>query len=225
MIITLFVLGMWQLHRMEWKERHASQILNMDPHSFASMEEVMINLKKNPEVMFRKVRVKGVFLHELSIELISRTYHGQSGAHVYTPMVMTHSGYMVMVNRGWVPDKKDGIKYDNPVGEVELQGYLQSPPLPGWVTPDNVIEKKAWYYLDLEAMEDVVIKAKPELEDKVLPFYMISIEKRERDDFPKPIEVIDMVKNNHFGYALTWFFLAISLGIMYIFFVVRSRVI
>ncbi len=225
MIITMFILGMWQLQRLEWKQQHIHQLLNMDPKSFTPIEEVILSMKRSPDVSFNKVRVKGEFDHNLSIELIPRTYHGQSGAHVYTPFILSPSGHMLMINRGWVPDVKEGLKYDNPRGEIELLGYLQQPMLPGWFTPDNVVHQKAWYYLDLNAMEDEIIKERPDLAGKVLPFYMIDIEKRPRDEYPKPIDVMAMVKNNHFGYALTWFFLAIALGVMYIFYIRKNRLI
>jgi surfeit locus 1 family protein len=225
MIITLLLLGMWQLQRLEWKEHHTKQLLNMDPKSFMPIEETILSLKGKTDVTFRKVRVKGFFYHNLSIELIPRTWHGKSGAHVYTPMVVQPSGHLLMVNRGWVPDEKKDLKYDNPVGEVDLMGYLQQPMVPGWMTPDNVVHQKAWYYMDLDAMEDEVAKEKPEVADKMLPFYMISIETRTGDEYPKPIDVMAMVKNNHFGYALTWFFLAIALAVMYIFFIRRNHII
>ncbi len=225
MIITMLVLGMWQMNRLEWKENHQKQLLNMDPRSFAPIEETIIDLKNIPDVNFRKVRVKGTFHHDMSIELLPRTWHGHSGAHVYTPFVLSLSGHMLLINRGWIPDKKEGIKLDDLEGEVELLGYLQQPLLPGWMTPDNVIDQKAWYYLDLEAMEEEIVKLKPKYANKLLPFYMISIETRHRDEFPKPIEVLTLVKNNHFGYALTWFFLAIALGIMYIFYIRQNRII
>lgn len=225
MVITLFLLGMWQMQRLEWKQAHANQILNMDPKSFAPIEETIIDLKNIEDVTFKKVSVKGVFHHDLSIELMPRTWHGQNGAHLYTPFVLVPSGHLLMINRGWVPEKKDGVKLDNPEGEVELKGYLQKPMVPGWMTPDNVIHQKAWYYLDLEAMEDEVLKIKPEIAKKILPFYMISIETHHRDEYPKPIEVLAMVKNNHFGYALTWFFLAIALAVMYMFYIRHNRII
>lgn len=225
MIITMFLLGMWQLQRLEWKQNHMNQLLNMDPKSFVPIEEVILNLKNTPDVSFHKVKVRGEFDHNLSIELIPRTYHGQSGAHLYTPFILSPSGHLLMINRGWVPDKKEGLKYDNPKGEVELLGYLQQPMIPGWLTPDNVVHQKAWYYLDLEAMEDEIVKEKPELASKVLPFYMISIEQRKRDEYPKPVDVLAMVKNNHFGYAVTWFMLAIALGLMYIFYIRKNKII
>jgi surfeit locus 1 family protein len=225
MILIMLLLGMWQMQRLEWKEHHMNQILNMDPKSFAPIEETILNLKNTPDVSFHKVRVRGTFYHDLAIELIPRTWHGQSGAHVYTPFVLAPSGHLIMINRGWVPDEKKGIKYDNPEREVELIGYLQQPMVPGWLTPDNVVHQKAWYYLDLEAMEDEVAKEKSEIAEKMLPFYMISIETRKRDDYPKPVDVITMVKNNHFGYALTWFFLAIALGVMYIFYIRSNKII
>lgn len=225
MVITMFILGMWQMSRLEWKQHHINQILNMDPKSFVPIEEIILSLKNDPNLYFQKVKVRGVFRHEYSIELIPRTFHGRSGAHIYTPLVLSTSGHMLMVNRGWVPDDRTDLKYDNPVGEVELMGYLQPPLVPGWMTPDNVVAHKAWYYLDLEAMEDVVARDIPEVANKMLPFYMISLEKRRRDEFPKPIDVMEMVKNNHFGYALTWFMLAIALAVMYIFYIRKNKLI
>ena len=224
-IVILVILGLWQLKRYEYKLNYTHQILNLDPKSFAPIEEIIVNLKYIPDVNFVKVRLKGIFHHDLSIDLIPRTLHGQTGAHVYTPFLIIPSGHMIMVNRGWVPEKKDHLKFYQQTGAVEIFGYLQQPTLPGWMTPDNVADKKAWYYLDLEAMQDVIAADRPEIGKKMLPFYMISMEKPHRDEFPKPIDVMTMVKNNHFGYALTWFSLAIALAIMYIFYLRNNRVV
>ncbi len=215
MLGTLLGLGVWQLERLKWKQTILAHIENKDPKSFASLEEVITH--NSQDSGFRKVKFRGVFHHDLSLRLIPRTWQGLNGAHLYTPMTLASSDHTILVNRGWVPENQDNMNISRPMGEIETLGYLQKPVSPGWFTPENDIDKKAWYYLDLDALQQ-------ELNKDLLPFYVISIETPNPKDDPRPLDPLTMLRNNHLGYAITWFLLAFALLVMYIYQMSKIRV-
>lgn len=224
MFLTLNALGVWQLHRLQWKNELITKVISSDPKTFVPVEEIILKYNNIENIDFIKVRVRGRYLHDQELELVPRTYQGQNGAHVYTPFQLSQSGHIILINRGWVPERKDNITVAQPQGDVEVFGYLQEPLLPGWLTPDNVSHRQIWYYIDLEAVQEEIAKTYPQLAKRMLPFYMFAKGEENAADYPKALVIQSLIKNNHLGYALTWFCLAISLLIMYIIYVRKNRI-
>lgn len=219
MLLTLLGLGTWQIERLKWKQELLAKIENTDPKTFMPLEEIV----SIDDIKFLKVKLRGTFHHDLSILLIPRTWNGMNGGHLYTPMTLSASGHTLLVNRGWIPKDQQHIIIQKPSGEIEILAYLQAPTLPGWLTPENVIDQKAWYYLDLEAIGDEIAKTEPEIGKNILPFYAIAFEGASLNAYPKSLDPILMLRNNHLGYALTWFSLAFVLIIMYIVYLRKQR--
>ena len=77
-------LGVWQLQRLEWKNKLLQSVANTDPTSYSllaadsSIEE------------FSKVVVTGNYLPNLEIRLEPRMHERKLGAHLLTPLLKNH---------------------------------------------------------------------------------------------------------------------------------------
>ena len=160
---------------------------------------------------FRKVRVKGTFLHEFEAP-VHGLAPGQRGAPVQGFFLMTPlrlpTGGIVMVNRGFVPTElRDPAARpeSRPIGEVAVTGLVRAPESRTWFTPDDVPDRNRWYTRDPQA-----IAAAGGLE-RTAPFYVEADATPNPGGWPRGGQTRLDLPNNHLQYALTWFGIALTL--------------
>ena len=138
------------------------------------------------------------------------TFGGGPGWTIITPAISA-AGDGVLVDRGQVPPDRLG-KVAPPAGEVEITGIVRLHTSgKGYFDPDNDPAKNAWYWWDVPAM----LKASGfPPENRPLPFVVQILPGTVAADYPKPPEPKSDLRNNHLGYANTWFGLAAVLVVM-----------
>jgi len=198
-ILVLISLGSWQLYRLNWK-------LNL-------IEEIENSLIKNPIELstinkknFLKIKTSGEIDFDKQIYLYNLNESGKPGFEVINPILINNENYLI--NRGWIPfDKKnqseiDLIDEDKIVGTLKLQSKANS------FKPDNDIDKNYWFTLD---REDVFKYTGKNFSNFVI--YLNGDYK-----IPKPKVITANISNNHKKYAITWFSMAISILLIYLYF-------
>jgi len=207
-VLGALALGTWQVQRLEWKnaliaERQAQRDappLDRLPERFDPAQHE-----------FRKVRVTGRFLHEKEMYLAARSFRGNAGYHVITPLAV-FPGH-VLVNRGWIPlarKSPETRKVGNPEGEVAVEGYLRAESGPGWFTPKNEPEKNFWFFVDIAA------KARTHGIGKVERFYIEAGPAENPGGYPVGGITRFEVPNDHLQYAITWYAMAIIGIVIYL---------
>jgi surfeit locus 1 family protein len=85
-------------------------------------------------------------------------HDGNDGYLVVTPLERNGNGTTVLVNRGWIAkkwmkqkDRPDGVQK----GEVTVQGLLREPWKKNMFTPENNVEKREFYFPDVEQMAKI----------------------------------------------------------------------
>lgn len=219
-LAILISLGVWQLQRKVWKE---DLIATLDaqltalpvPLPPASQWDGMT--RDNSE--FRRVRfhaeaiadAKPAYLYTGASAL--RTDVKQAGYFVFVP-VKVPDGRTIVVNQGYVP----GERKTAPIaGAGDITGYIRWPEKPGWFVAETDSNGDIWFVRDPAAM------AKARGWGPVAPFYIDQEAPVPPDGFPKPGPLTVKLKNDHLGYAITWFGLAASLAIVFIAWAVRER--
>ncbi|CCD25883.2 cytochrome oxidase assembly protein SHY1 NDAI_0G01070 [Naumovozyma dairenensis CBS 421] len=105
MPVISFYLGTWQLRRLKWKTRLIATCetkLTYEP----------IPLPKNFTVdmcedwEYRKVILKGEFLHDQEMFVGPRSKNGTKGYLLFTPFIRADTGEKVMIERGWIAEEK-----------------------------------------------------------------------------------------------------------------------
>ena len=207
-IAILIWLGVWQVQRLHWKQDLLAELAmraKAEPVDLASAQEIA----KDGNTEFLKVRFRATYNHTAGMKMIS-AYEGGQGWTIITPAISA-DGYGVIVDRGRLPDQwLDG--FDKPQGEVEITGIVR-PYSHGraYFDPDNDPEANLWYWWDVPAM---LAAAGLSADPKPVPFVVQLLPGAARAEFPKPPEPKANLRNNHLGYALTWFGLAIALAVI-----------
>lgn len=81
------------------------------------------------EIEYRRVLVRGEFIHDWTVYLDNRPYKGNAGFYVLTPLKIADSGMHILVARGWAKrDLADRTKLPSiptPEGKIEIEGVVR----------------------------------------------------------------------------------------------------
>ena len=96
------------------------------------------------------------------------------------------------------------------LNDNKFEGVLKSKSKFNYFKPDNDVKKNYWFTLKDEDLLKYTGK-------KFSPFIINHINKKD-NSYPKPKQIGANISNNHFKYALTWFSLAVSIFLIYLYF-------
>ena len=198
-ILTLLCLGFWQIYRLNWKLELIEQIENSlknDPVELSNIE------KKN----YLRIKTSGDIDFDKQIYLYNLNDAGKPGFEVINPIKIGDENYLV--NRGWIPFEKKDLPEINLVDQNQIVGTLMLQTKPSTFKPENDIEKNYWFTLD---REDIL-----KFTGRNFSEYVIYL----NGDYkiPKPRVITAKISNNHKKYAITWFSMAISILLIYLYF-------
>ena len=198
-ILTLLSLGFWQIYRLNWKLELIEQIENSlknDPVELSNFE------KKN----YLRIKPSGEIDFDKQIYLYNLNDVGKPGFEVINPIKIGDENYLV--NRGWIPLEKKDLPEINLVDQNQIVGTLMLQTKPSTFKPENDIEKNYWFTLD---REDIL-----KFTGRNFSEYVIYL----NGDYkiPKPRVITAKISNNHKKYAITWFSMAISILLIYLYF-------
>ena len=196
-ILTLLSLGFWQIYRLNWKLELIEQIENSlknDPVELSNIE------KKN----YLRIKTSGDI--DKQIYLYNLNDAGKPGFEVINPIKIGDENYLV--NRGWIPFEKKDLPEINLVDQNQIVGTLMLQTKPSTFKPKNDIKKNYWFTLN---REDIL-----KFTGRNFSEYVIYL----NGDYkiPKPRVITAKISNNHKKYAITWFSMAISILLIYLYF-------
>jgi surfeit locus 1 family protein len=208
-LAVLIGLGVWQLQRLEWKERLLARIEARTKSDPITLKQALDMARKGRDPSYYRVRVEGRFHHAVE-RYFYTVSHETVGWDVITPLE-TADGDMVMVDRGFVPDEqKDPAT--RPLGQIEnvvaVTGIVRAPETKGLFTPDNEPAANRWFWRDLRAMAR---SAFPAGIMQVAPFFVEAEKSSVPGGWPEGGQTRLEIPNNHLQYAITWFLLAACL--------------
>lgn len=213
-LAILVSLGFWQLDRMAWK---AGLIAEMEERTQGPALAFPESIDDPESWRFQRVTLSGRFRHQDELHREAQMYRGQAGLHVITPFVL-EDGREVLVNRGWVPSNRrdPATRAENRIdGPTRFEAIVRVGGWQGmdWVRPENDPANNVWVWMDLEAMA-----REAGLENPVTEVYVDVAEGQ--NPAPLPVDGRTQVNltQNHLGYAITWFGIAIGLLAIYIVF-------
>ena len=134
------------------------------------------------------------------------------GYFVFAPARL--AGETVVVNAGYVPDSKSS----RVGGKVEIVGYLRWPEARSWFVSDHDASGSVWHVRDHRLMAKRLGWG-----DAIAPFYIDQESPVPSGGLPRPGPLTVKLRNDHFGYALTWFGLAAVLLVTFGIWAVRRE--
>ena len=198
-ILVFVSLGTWQIIRLNWKNNLIFEIEN-------SIKNPPVELSNINNENYLRVKTSGEIDFEKQIYLYNLNENGTPGFEVINPLSVNQKNYLI--NRGWIPFEKKGMQEINEFDEKNIVGTLKLQGRKNIFKPDNDIEKNYWFSLD---REDIM-----KFTGKEFSKYIIYLNGDYK--FPKPKKITANISNNHKKYAITWFSLAISILLLYLYF-------
>ncbi len=198
-ILVFISLGSWQIIRLNWKN---NLILEIE----TSLKKPPVQLSETNAANFLKIKTSGSIDFDKQIYLYNLNENGTPGFEVINPLIINSKNYLI--NRGWIPFKKKGSEEIYEFDESNIIGILRSQGRKNIFKPDNDIKENYWFSLD---RDDIL-----EFTGKKFSNYIIYLDGNYQS--PKPKKITANISNNHKKYAITWFSLAISILLLYLYF-------
>ena len=198
-ILVFIALGSWQIIRLNWKNNLILEIEN-------SLKNPPVELNQSKKENYLKIKTSGSIDLDKQIYLYNLNDKGKPGFEVINPIIIDNENYLI--NRGWIPfDKKDKPEI-NLIDQKEIIGILKTQFKANSFKPENDIKKNYWFTLN----RDDIFK----YTGKKFSKYIIYL----NGDYklPKPKVITANISNNHKKYAITWFSMAISIFLIYLYF-------
>jgi surfeit locus 1 family protein len=218
-------LGLWQLHRLAWKEALIARVQERAnaPAAEAPGPPQWPGVDRDT-AEYRRVQVRGRYDHARETLVRASTALG-AGHWVLTPL-HTEAGWWLWVNRGFVPPEwreRASRRASEPADEVQVTGLLRLSEPGGSLLQANDPAGARWYSRDVAALGlaqglagasapvapyfvDAFTEATAEraIPDASSAAQMAGTQER----WPRPGLTVLHFSNNHRAYAMTWFALA-----------------
>jgi len=197
-ISVFLALGSWQIIRLNWKLELINQIET-------SLKDIPVNLSNSKHKNYLRIKTRGSIDFEKQIYLYNLNEKGKPGFEVINPLKVGNNNYLL--NRGWIPFNKKEDETINVIDENYINGVLRKQIKHNMFKPENDLSENYWFTLD----RDDIFK----FTGKNFSPYVIYLSGN--NEFPKPKSITANISNNHKKYALTWFSLAISILLIYLY--------
>ena len=198
-IFVFIALGTWQVIRLNWKNNLILEIEN-------SLKNPPVQLSQSNQQNYLKIKTSGRVDFEKQIYLYNLNDSGTPGFEVLNPILIDGENYLL--NRGWIPFEKKDSPEINILDQNYIEGTLKTQGRKNIFKPDNDIKENYWFSLNREDISKFT--------GKEFSKYIIYLDGNYQ--FPRPKKITANISNNHKKYAMTWFSLAISILLLYLYF-------
>ena len=198
-IFVFIGLGTWQIIRLNWKNNLILEIEN-------SLKNPPVELAQSKKENFLKIKTSGSIDFDKQIYLYNLNESGIPGFEVINPIMIGDENFLI--NRGWIPFEKKGTQEINVFDQKNIIGTLRLQGRKNIFKPDNDLDENYWFSLN---REDIL-----KFTGKNFSKYIIYLDGNYQ--LPRPKKITANISNNHQKYAITWFSLALSILLLYLYF-------
>jgi len=211
LIIPLFVyLGYWQLDRANTKQQLQSQRESHAKDNIITLENLQ---KYTGNLRYRLAKVQGTLLNGNQILLDNQIVKGRVGYRVITPLKISNSKTIVLIDRGFIPiQNRSELPIIPPItGLVTLRGIINQPANPLALGQSFNPNTTQWP-LRVQTLEydqlSLILKH---------PIAPLLLQLQEGDPLVFTIIPISfpLSAEKHLGYAIQWFMMALAVFIYY----------
>jgi surfeit locus 1 family protein len=208
-------LGLWQKGRLDGRRaanatlsrQLAAPVLTLDGATLATADPASLT--------FRRVLVRGTWDYANEVELRYRSFDGQPGVHLLTPLRVAGSDRAILVDRGWVPFDQTGPEgrrrfQGSATGEVQGLVYA-SIPQSGPPTSTGGDRLDAFTQVDLAAIGG-------QQPAPLAPFWVRRLPSGDNLIPPRAEGLPDLGDGTHLAYMIQWWAFAATLLVTYLFF-------
>jgi surfeit locus 1 family protein len=223
---VLVRLGIWQLDRLAQRRSFNTRVEAQIEREPLDLNAVGDHTDLG-EMEYRKVQATGEYDLRHQVALRNQYWGDQWGVHLVTPLHISGTGQVVLVDRGWIPAEDyqsgDWAKYDEP-GLVTVAGILRNSQDKAELgnrrdpQPNSAGEPlNTWNFVNIERLS-------LQMGAPLLPAYIQQAPDPNWTSMPYRYQpTLELTEGPHFGYALQWFTFAAILVIGDPFFIQRQE--
>ncbi len=216
LLITLVVLlatgvmvrlGVWQLERLQGR-RAANAAITRQIAAPPLLLDARAATTDPAALTFRRVAVRGTWDYEHELELRYRSFDGQAGIHLLTPLRIAGSDTVVLVDRGWVPYQEAArdVRLAYRRGEsANIEGLIRESS--AQTTPNA--EPGVFSQIDLAAVG-------AQLPYAIQPYWVQRLPAADNTTPPRSEGPPDLSDGSHLAYMIQWWAFATTLIITYL---------
>lgn len=217
-VVVLILLGVWQVQRLAWKldliER-IEQRVHAEP--IPAPVDPSLSAERVKALEYTRVRAEGEFRHDLEVQVYALTDLG-AGYWVMTPLQRSDAVGLLWVNRGFVETalRDPATRPEGQVdGVVTVTGLIRVPEVSGFALRPNVPDEDRWYTRSVRQLSE----GRGLGQQPIAPYFVDADATPNPGGWPRGGMTRLQFSNNHFGYALTWFTMALLAIIALVLFV------
>ena len=207
-------LGRWQVNRAEEKTARSALL---EARQGETPLRLTGSITSAEPLLYRRVTATGEWIASGQVFVDNQSHAGRAGFHVITPLAVAPDA-VVLVNRGWVARGAEypaAPRIEVPAGRVDVAGLVSLPPARFLELSAQGVTGNVFQNLSIERYREA-------LRLPVLPFVVLA-------DVPAPgLQAVRegprvMGAQKHREYALTWFSLAATALVLWIFMNLERR--
>jgi surfeit locus 1 family protein len=228
-VMTLFVLaamallvglGVWQIKRLHWKEQLLASIATAETEPPQPLRVVLGQGADGLPIDYRRVMADCPDIETTPFVRLYALQDAVSGYRIITACRLDGGAYgSILVDRGFISED-DAARLKPGAGRTldgAVVGVLRHDAERNPFTPQNQPNQGLWYWRDIPAIAASLGAPKP------APVFLMLESPAPKGIGPRPAPVPTNIPNNHLGYAVTWFGLALTLAGVYLAVLWRRR--
>ena len=204
-------LGIWQLNRLQGRQAANTVIARQLAEPPIAITPQNATTVDPNELSFRRVSLQGEWDYAHEVALRYRSYDGDPGVHLLTPLHLIGSDTYVLVDCGWIPLEQDGPvkrqQYDSGAGGG-IEGLIYASILQDAPSPDPGVFSQ----IDLARIG-------AQLPYPIQDYWVQRLPSGTNTIPPLSEGLPDLSDGSHLSYVIQWWSFALTLLITYIFFV------
>ncbi len=215
-VAILLALGVWQVQRLAWKTALLAQIAALQTAPPEPLDVVLNRLGRSGqpaqgEVDFVRVQASCPTLQQTPTLHLYALLDGVLGDRLITACPLQDGRFRsLLVDRGFVDRDHLGEVRPGPGLDGPIVGVLRRPEPATWLSLPNTPARNDWHTRDVSAMAAALNASAP------APVVLMLERPAAPAPGPRPAAIPTDIPNNHLGYALTWFGLAVGLVGVYV---------
>ena len=208
-------LGFWQKGRLDGRREANAAITRQINAPPLTLDGATVTSADPASLTFRRVIVRGTWDYDHEVELRYRSYDGQPGVHLLTPLRVAGSDRAVLVDRGWIPFEQggpEGRRAFRQGANGEVQGLVyESIPEGGPLTSTGGERLDAATQVDLAAIG-------AQVPYPLASFWVRRLPVGDNRTPPRAEGTPDLGDGTHLAYMIQWWAFAATLLATYIIF-------
>lgn len=215
MFAVLVRLGVWQLHRADYKRSLQQQYSDSEKLPPLNFNQALSNGQLQVLTRYRHVEAHGHYDAAHQLLLQDMQHDDAVGYEVLTPLILEPGQQTVLIDRGWMPKPADDTSMPRlplPAGSRDIKGVMGILPVPGIRLGDETVPA-GWPKLLLYPRYQTLAK----LYGASLLQPVIWLDADQPDGFVRDWRPdVGFPPVRHLAYALQWFALAAALAVIWI---------